>query len=83
MIGVPVKDRRLWDIWIEGHIATGERSFAQRVARGVPGVDFRDACVRHCSRLDPEYWGEFDSERLTLWGCYLYPTEEQARKSYG
>jgi hypothetical protein len=46
------------------------------------GQDFRDAVVRF-AQSSPAFAQYFDAQRLTYWGCRLFPTEHQARQSFG
>jgi len=68
---------RLYDIWREGYRCSGNESKAEYVVT-ILASSFKEACRIHYS-LDRD----FDIERLTVWGCRLYSTEEEARASYG
>lgn len=69
-----------WEIWMEGYAVTGNSSPASFVGKA-DGALFEDA-VRawYAAHPDPVY---FDSKRLTFWGCRHFPTEAEARNSFG
>ncbi len=67
-----------WEIWAEGYRATGESSRAQRVGEAW-GITFKQACQRFYAETDDNY----DPNRNTYWGCRLFPSEAEARKSFG
>lgn len=72
-----------YEIWIEGHRASGDYSHAQKITETY-AENFQSACDKICK--DPKIqnrFGTYDSSSLTLWGCKLYPTEEKARKHFG
>ena len=66
-----------YEVWCEGYLATGESGTASLIGK-VKAKSFYEACVELCSKN--EY---FNKERLTIWGCNLYPTEKEARKHFG
>lgn len=68
-----------WDIWMEGFRVTGGEAEASKVG-AADGETFRDACLAWFkAHPDPN----FNPERLSVWGCRLYPTEAEARKGFG
>lgn len=87
-----------FDIWIEGYCATGESGTAQLMASNVEGETFTDA-VMNWYNSNPEEiekaWGCLDKRRiyneddmseetyLSFWGCRVFPTEAEARESFG
>lgn len=77
-----MKQKKPYDIWCEGFRATGQSRKAWFVG-SVVGVDFKDAC-RNYSKAHPEAnikeWG---TNAIGIWGCQFFPTEEEARKSFG
>lgn len=64
---------------MEGHRATGSYSDATFVGKE-PGRTFRDACCSWYAR-NPNI--NFDPSTLTFWGCKLFPSEGEARRSFG
>lgn len=68
-----------FDIWVEGYEATGQSSPAQYIG-SAEGVTFEEA-VRAWYEKHPS--SSFDPQMLTLWGCRHFPTEEEARRSFG
>lgn len=70
-----------WEVWAEGYSATGEYARASRLAFNVAADSFPEA-VQRVAELSPHF-ELYDLEKLTYWGCQLYPTEEEARRSYG
>ncbi len=68
---------QVFEIWCEGHRATGESSEAHMMA-SVEAGSFREACDKH--------FGDnslYDSERGTYWGCRLHDNEADARRAFG
>ena len=81
-----------YEIWVEGYCATGMEGIpakAQLVANNVEGKNFDEAVKNWIDSQDKEWlkkhWGEYTycNGRHCLWGCQLFPTEEEARKSFG
>lgn len=75
-----------FDIWVEGYCATGGSSTAQLMASNVEGKTFRDAVLNWYNSNPEEIekgWGSFNEKKLSFWGCRVFPTEEEARKSFG
>ena len=72
----------IYDIWVEGHCATGERSTASHICQQ-EGRDFADACHRAFRAGKFAGYGGFDAEHLTLWACQLFDNETNARKGFG
>ena len=75
---------QVFQIWIEGFAATGDRGYAQKVGTGI-GETFKDAVLDWASKqrhLERD-WGRLDEERLSLWGCRLFDNEVDARRSFG
>lgn len=66
-----------FDVWSEGYAATGESGGAVYHGQAT-AASFREACVKVLGRNEL-----FDPTRLTYWGCRLFPTEEEARRSFG
>jgi hypothetical protein len=76
----PVEETKTFDIWCEGYSVTGQEEKARKVAERVEGETFVDACWSWFkSHSDLHY----DPEQNTAWGCQLFPTEAEARKSFG
>ena len=66
-----------FDIFMEGYNISGNRQGATFIA-SVNAYSFKEACDRHFVN-DKDY----NSERLTVWGCKLYETLEEAQKHFG
>lgn len=73
-----------FDIWTEGFLIQGmdEPAKASLVAKDVEADSFKEAVRKHYSK-DGKINSLIDLERLTYWGCRLYPTEKEARRSFG
>lgn len=71
-----------YDVWIEGHQATGDSSTASKLGT-FEASSFRVACIAWASTLDPDGQELFDQEALTYWGCRLFDNEQDARKAFG
>lgn len=70
----------IYDIWMEGfHIQGGDPVKAIFLGQA-EGNSFEEA-VKNWYSQHPS--STFDKERLSDWGCKLYPTEAQARKFMG
>lgn len=75
-------DNGTYDIWSEGYQATGDSGKATCHAVGVKANSFKEACDVFFS-INSISDGNFNLEKLTYWGCSLFPTEDEARKSFG
>jgi hypothetical protein len=67
----------LWEVWVEGYRATGEHGCAYLLG-SCHADTFQEACEQ-LSVNDPYY----ESDPPRTWGCHMYPTEKQARSSFG
>jgi len=68
--------KKKYQIWVEGFIATGENGRAH-LAGTYEAEEFSEACAMAAKGRN---WGDlFNPERLTYWGCRLFPTEHEAR----
>ena len=75
-----------FEIWSEGYLATGMEGIPEkaRMLAEVEADSFQEACDKLCS--DPDWqrrYGNYNPERLTVWGCRLFDNEADARKSFG
>ena len=70
-----------YNIWMEGYVATGEYGTHSLLGTS-KGNTFKEAVVKWVSN-HPDYKSLFDENRLTIWGCKLYPTEEEAKRTFG
>lgn len=81
---------KVYDVWVEGYAATGEHGRAWKMG-SAPAESFADACKAVFMRSIKNEYGDFvdrdiglfDPEELSYWRCYMYPTEAEARRSYG
>ena len=73
--------RKRFDIWCEGYAATGEQGGAHYFG-AVRAENFREACVTFFYE-HPDLRRNFDSGRLSYWGCKLFSCERAARESFG
>lgn len=71
-----------FEVWSEGYAVTGGSGPAQLIGT-VEAPTFTEACQAVMADKDERLWGRFDPERLTVWGCRLFATEAEARKSFG
>ena len=70
-----------YEIWSEGYRITGNSSGAWKMGEAEGGT-FEEACqafMKGYEYADVRY----DSKHNTFWACRLFPTEEQARESFG
>lgn len=63
-------------IWMEGYIITGGKS-PHSLVGSIEAETFKDA-VDKWYREHPDKF--FNQESMSVWGCRLFPTEEEARK---
>ena len=68
-------------IWSEGYSATGEYGTHSLLGTS-KGNSFKEAVINWMNN-NPDYKKLFDENRLTYWGCRLYPTEEEAARRFG
>ena len=89
--------KKEWDIWMEGYAATGESGTAQKINKQpIIARTFNEA-VRYYMDNNPGH-GISRNERSSyvseeafldrrsdynIWACDLFPTEAEARKSFG
>lgn len=75
----------VFQIWCEGYLCSGMEGTpaTARLIAEHEGVDFKDACVRANAAGMFEGYGDFDAERLSVWGCDLFDNEADARKAFG
>jgi len=69
----------IYNIWQEGFMIQGMDMPAKaEFVTTVEAASFQDAC-------DKFYFGNllYDSRTLSVWGCRLFETEEEARESFG
>ena len=76
-----VRRSELYDVWMEGFRATGESATAQHIG-SARGTTFEEAC-RTLLRAGHSLSEHYDSTRNSVWGCRLYPTEMEARRTFG
>ncbi len=76
----PPRRSRTWTVWAEGFAATGQSGQAQ-----IMGTAYAETFQEACDMLAREQgWGSlYNTENRSYWGCSLYPTEEQARVTFG
>jgi hypothetical protein len=70
-----------FEIWSEGYHANEGRSGATMHGK-MNAKNFPEACDKFALR-NADFDTEYDKERLTYWGCRLYPHEFLARRSFG
>lgn len=79
-----VLKKKEYEIWQEGHRATGESSIASFVGKA-EGYSFLDAVDNYMKTASKEvkdcFRGELDA--AYIWGCRLFDNEADARKSFG
>lgn len=70
-----------YNIWSEGYCVTG--GYGKHHLLGTSkGNTFKEAVINWMNN-NPDYKKFFDENRLTYWGCKLFPTEEESAKSFG
>lgn len=91
------EDLKEYEVWMEGHIATGDRSNAhlwgKAKARNFAEACHKVACANYLKNIkkdevDPKMqyglgrW-DYDPASLTYWGCNLFDNEKDARRAFG
>ena len=72
---------KTYNIWEEGYCVTG--GYGKHHLLGTSkGNTFKEAVINWINS-HPNFKDLFDEDSLTIWGCRLYPTEEEAAKSFG
>lgn len=66
-----------YEVWAEGYQCTGESGGAHLMGTA-EAASFKEACDIVCKDHS-----SYNPEQLTDWGCRLYPTEAEARRSFG
>ena len=70
-----------YEIWSEGYRATGEYGYAMK--NGTQSAEsFQEACDK-LALADRAFALNYNSTTLTYWGCRLFDSEWDARKSFG
>jgi hypothetical protein len=70
-----------WKIWAEGFATSGE--YGNHTLMGeADGETFEEACA-NLAKTDDFFAKSFDAAQLTYWACRLFPTAEEAAKSFG
>ena len=73
----------VYEVWAEGYRVMEGAGYARKLGE-VEAPSFRVACKMVCG--DPDWQarnGDFDPERLTVWGCRLFPDQASARRAFG
>lgn len=68
---------KIFDIWSEGYVATGDSGKATYHGEGT-GKTFKAACIKKF-KDDNNYC----SKNNTYWACCLFDNEDDARESFG
>lgn len=72
---------KIFDIWCEGFMATGESSGANSLGC-CSGKDLKEACINF-AKTNKDFANYFNEDRMTYWGCRIFDNEADARKSFG
>jgi hypothetical protein len=69
-----------FDVWIEGYRATGQSAGASYLGSAEANT-FEEAC----DKVAESTWAKeyYDPKYHTVWGCRMFPTEAEARQSFG
>ena len=74
-----VKEEKIYEIYQEGFMIQGMDSPAKSEFVGkIKANSFQEACDKYLAN-NPNY----NSQNLSIWGCKLYQTAEEARKLFG
>ena len=68
---------KTFKVWMEGYSVNGNRATAKFKGKFQANT-FQEAC-------DMAFEGDkyYDRDKLDVWGCKLYPTEDEARVNFG
>ena len=77
----PLPELPRFTIWCEGYKNDKKQGTAYRVG-SLLAKDFPTACASW-ARYHPAFGRNYNPKRNTYWGCRLFPTEAEARKSHG
>ena len=70
-----------FEIWMEGYSVTG--GYSKHTLLGTSkGNTFREAVINWVNK-NPQQKYLFNEDNLSIWSCRLFPTEEEAAKSFG
>jgi hypothetical protein len=74
------KQMKKWNVWMEGYVVTGNSGKAECLG-SMEADTFQEACNKLLKTHSlAEY---YDPKRLTVWGCRLYHTGEEAVQRFG
>jgi hypothetical protein len=72
-----------FEVWSEGYVSTGLSCKADYHGK-FEGEDFRDAVTNFRNSLTDKHSRDcINLDSLTIWGCYFFDNELDARKSFG
>lgn len=69
-----------YEIWVEGFAVTGQHAQASLLSKE-KGTSWLDAVSRYMEKNPGRI--RIDERGFTDWGCRLFKTEAEARKSFG
>lgn len=76
----------MWDVWIEGYHAQGDRGYHKYVG-SFSADSFQDACTVAAMKLargNIDIFNRYyDKQKNTWWGCHFYDNEADASKDFG
>jgi hypothetical protein len=80
-----------WNIWMEGFADNGNWCHARLEASGIEAETFDEAVKKYIkenpdcgiSEISRDCFPTEEDSNWEIYGCSLYPTEEQAKKSFG
>ena len=75
-----VEPTQLYEVWAEGHRATGDSSEASLMGEA-RAATFKEACKLVMQRTGR--FSYYDEEHNDYWGCKLFDNEADARRSFG
>jgi hypothetical protein len=71
-----------FNIWSTGYRITGNDGTAHFHGTQIAN-SFQEACDKFFSNKNNDKRGDYDSQRLTFWGCSLHDNEKDARIPFG
>ena len=74
--------KKFYHIWVEGYQATGDAGKAYYLG-WCYASSFQEACDKFCTKEIQKRYGNYDPKRKSLWGCRLFESEVEARRSFG
>ncbi len=77
---------KVWEIWTEGYLISGMEGIPEPAKKigEIEAETFQQACDAICSSTAwQKSHGNYNRDKLTVWGCRLFDNEADARRLFG